>query len=171
MYMSRLSKYLLVFVLLVFVLACNFVTQPIRDVQEGIQTVESIATAIPIQTLQAFPSMVPTLEGIASAIPEFDNYFDPQGTPASDWQGVPIMPQATAGQEFDNNTYSFRTDAAPQEVVDYYNDQLVKLGWSQTFNLPIDDNGGIAVFSKDNNLLTITITSLEGSTTVILALV
>jgi hypothetical protein len=169
--MSRFSKYLLVFALLVFVLACNFVTQPIRDVQEGIQTVESIVTAIPVQTLQAFPSIVPTLEGIASAIPEFDNYFDPQGTPASEWMGVPIMPQAIAGQGFDDNTYSFKTDASAQAVLDYYNDQLATLGWSQTFNMPVDADGGIAVYSKSSSILTVTVTTLDGSTIVILSLV
>jgi hypothetical protein len=169
--MSRLSKYLIGFVLLVFVLACNFVTQPLHKVQDTVQTVESLATALPVETLQAFPSVMPTLEGIASAIPKFDNYFDPQGTPVSEWRGVPIMSAAIAGQEFDNNTYSFKTDAAAQEVVDYYNDQMIKLGWSKTFDMPIDADGGIAVFSKGDNILTVTITSLEGSTVVILALV
>ncbi len=158
--------------LLVFVLACNFVTQPFQDVREAVETVESIATAVPIETLQALPSVMPTLEGIASAIPEFDNYFDPQGTPASEWKGVPIMPQATAGQEFDNNnTYSFKVDAAPQAVVDYYNDEMVKLGWSKTFDTPVDASGGLAVYSKNSSLLTVTVTSLDGSTVVILALV
>jgi hypothetical protein len=169
--MSRVSKYLLVLVLLVFALACNFVTQPFRDVREAVETVESIATALPVETLQAFPSVVPTLEGIASAIPEFDNYFDPQGEPLSDWRGVPIMPQATAGQEFDNNTYSFKTDASVQAVVDFYNEEMVKLGWSKTFDMPVDASGGLAVYSKDSSLLTVTITSLDGSVVVILSLV
>ena len=111
--MSRLSKILSLIVLLVFLLACNFVTQPLNDAQNLSQTAQAvasslpietlqaaasqIASAIPAETLQALPSAVPTLEALASALPDFGNMFNPQGTPVQDWRGIPILPEATAG--------------------------------------------------------------------------
>ena len=168
--MSRLSKYLLVFTLIVFVLACNTVTRPIRDAQEAVETVQSFATSMPLETLQSFATNMPveTLQSISSAIPNFGDMFNPQGEPVTEWNGIPVMPQATAGQEFaDSNTYSFKADATVKEATDYYDAEMDKLGWSSTFNLPGDENAAALVFSKDNNIATITIT-LQGDAIVVL---
>lgn len=174
--MSRISKALLLVFVVVFVLACNFVTQPINDAQEAVETVQSLATALPIETLQALPSALPmeTIEAIASEIPDFENFnfFDPQGDPVAEWMGLPIMSQATAGQEFpDSNTYSFKVDATAQEVKEFYDGQLADLGWDSVLNLPVADDGGILSFSKDSNFLTVTISKIDGTIVVVLSLV
>ena len=169
--MSRLSKFLFVAALVVFALACNLVTQPINDVQNLAGTAEAIATSMPVETLQALSSAVPTFEALASAIPDFGKYFDPQGTPAAEWNGIPIMPQATAGQEFDEKTYSFKANVTVQEVYDFYNQQLVSLGWSQSVSLPATDAGGLLGFSKEDTVLTITVTTVNDATVVLLKLV
>jgi len=178
--MSRLSKVLSISVVVVFVLACNFVTQPIDDVQNLAQTAQALGTTIPIETLQALPSLIPaeTLQALPSAFPTiealataFGDVLNPQGTPVQEWNGIPIMPQATAGQEFsENNTYSFKGAMTVQEVQDFYSEQLTALGWNQPFSLPMEAEGGIIVFQKDNSTLTIAVTSAEGSTVVILTL-
>jgi hypothetical protein len=173
--MSRLSKYLLLIVVLVFVLACNFVTQPIDDVQNLAGTAESIASALPIETLQALPSALPleTIQaGIPTDLPNLDEYdfFNPEGTPLSEWNGVPIMPGATVGEEFNEYTYSFKVNSSVEDAVAYYKDELVKLGWSSTFDLPVAGEGGILLYSKDDSLLTLTFTSLEGETIIVLTL-
>lgn len=185
--MSRLSKILSFIVLLVFLLACNFVTQPLNDAQNLAQTAQALGTAIPIETLQALPSAiasaipaetlqalpsaVPTLEALASALPDFGNMFNPQGTPVQEWRGIPILPEATAGQEFsENNTYSFKANVTAKDIQDFYNEKLAALGWSQPFSLPIESEGGLMVFRKDNNSLAITITPSEGSVVVLLVL-
>lgn len=185
--MSRLSKILSLIVLLVFLLACNFVTQPLNDAQNLSQTAQAvasslpietlqaaasqIASAIPAETLQALPSAVPTLEALASVLPDFGNMFNPQGTPVQDWRGIPILPEATAGQEFsENNTYSFKANVTAKDIQDFYNEKLAALGWSQPFSLPIESEGGLMVFRKDNNSLAITITPSEGSVVVLLVL-
>ena len=107
--MSRLSKILSLTVVVLFVLACNFVTQPINDAQNLAKTAQALGTALPVETLQALPSLIPaeTLQALPSAVPtleaiatQFGGFFDPQGTPVQEWKGIPIMPQATAGQEF-----------------------------------------------------------------------
>jgi hypothetical protein len=172
--MTRSSKLLLSFVLIIFVLACSSITQPIDDVKNLAGTAESIASAFPIETLQAIPSAVSveTLQAIPSSIPNLEefNYFDPQGTPLSEWKGVPIMSGATAGQEFNENTYSFKVTATTQEVQEYYKTELVNLGWSSTFDLPIEGEGGIMLYSRDDSLLTLTLTSLDGETVIVLTM-
>ncbi len=178
--MSRLSKFLLVTLIVVFMLACNLVTQPIKDAQNLAGTAQALGTAIPIQTLQALGSAIPmeTLQALPSAAPtiealatEFGNFLNPQGTPLQEWKGIPIMTQATAGQEFsENNTYSFRAAVTIKEVQDFYNENLTALGWTSSFNLPSEGDAGLMVFQKDNNTLTITITSSEGSVVVLLTL-
>jgi hypothetical protein len=168
--MSRLSKFLFVAALVVFALACNLVTQPINDVQNLAGTAEAIATSMPVETLQALSSAVPTFQALASAIPDFGKYFDPQGTPSTEWNGIPIMPQATAGQEFNEKTYSFKANVKVQEVYDFYNEKLASLGWSQSMSMPVTDAGGLLAFSKDDAVLTITIASSENSTVVLLNL-
>src|ERR1700752_3482099 len=129
--MSRLNKLISVTILVLFILACNFVTQPIRDVQNVAGTAQSFASALPVETLQALASQIPaeTLQALPSAIPsfealatEFGNMFNPQGTPVESWNDIPIMPEATSGQEFDEKTYSFKTDATVQEVQNYYSE-------------------------------------------------
>jgi len=179
-YMSRLSKFLFVSGVVVFVLACNFVTQPVKDVQNLAGTAEAIGSAIPIQTLQALPSTIPmeTLQALPSVAPtiealatQFGNSLNPQGTPAQEWKGIPIMPQATAGQEFsENNTYSFKADVTTQEVQDFYDEKMKALGWNQSLNLPGGTEGGFMAFQKDSSILTIVITSSDGSIVVLLTL-
>jgi len=161
--------------LIVFALACNFVTQPIDDVQDLAGTAESIATSFPLETLQALPSALPleTIQaGIPTDLPDLDefNYFNPEGTPLSEWNGIPIMPQATSGEEFNDGTYSFKVNAFPEEVQDYYKTELINLGWESTFDLPVEGSGGIMLYSNSDNLLTVTISVFEGDTVVILTL-
>jgi hypothetical protein len=179
-YMSRLSKFLLISAVVVFMLACNFVTQPIKDAQNLAGTAQSFATAIPIETLQALPSVIPmeTLQALPSTVPTiealatvFGDVLNPQGTPAQEWKGIPIMPQATAGQEFsENHTYSFKANVTTKEVQDFYNEKMTALGWNQPFSLPGGTEGGVMAFQKDNSILTITITSSEGSVVVLLTM-
>ena len=170
--MSRLSRILLVSGLIVFALACNFVTQPIRDAQDTVSTVQSVASALPLETIQAFATSLPreTLEAVSSAMPNFGNMFDPQGEPVSEWNGIPIMSQATAGQEHDANNYSFKFTGTAKEAQDFYDAGMKGLGWSSMFSMPGDENGAVLAFQKDSKILTITIVTTEGSTVVVLTM-
>jgi hypothetical protein len=178
--MSRLSKYLAISLVIVFVLACNFVTQPIKDTQELAGTAQALGTLVPIETLQALPSLIPaeTLQALPSVAPtleamatQFGGLFNPQGTPVQEWRGIPIMSQATTGQEFpENNTYSFKANVTTKEVQDFYNEKLSALGWKQAMSFPVEAEGGLIFFQKDSNTLTITMAASEGITTVVLTM-
>ena len=182
--MSRLSKILSLAAVILFVLACNFVTQPVKDVQNLAGTAQSLATAVPIQTLQALPSAIAsvipkeTLEALPSVAPtlealatQFGNTLNPQGTPVEEWRGIPVMPQATAGQEFSaNNTYSFKANATAQQVLDFYKEKMKNLGWNETLNMPGGTEGGFMAFQKDNSILTVVITPSDGAVVVLLTM-
>jgi hypothetical protein len=170
-------------IFIVFLLACNFATQPINDAQNLAQTAQAVASSIPMETiqaigsvipaetLQALPSMAPTLEALASSMPDIGNMLNPQGTPLQEWRGVPVMPQAVAGQEFsENNTYSFRANAAAEDVQNFYNTELTALGWSQPFSFPFGPEGGAMAFRKDQSSLAVTVIPSEGSVVVLLVL-
>ncbi|MFT3893819.1 MAG: hypothetical protein QM730_19485 [Anaerolineales bacterium] len=168
--MSRTAKILLLVMLVVFTLACNAIDQRVNQVQDAAKTVEAIGTAIPIETLQALPSALPqeTLQAVASEMPDFNSMFNPQGTPVSEWNGIPVMPQASAGQEADANNYSFKFTGTTQEAVDFYNAEMVKLGWTSMFSMPGNNNGAVLAFQKDSTVLTITIVTTDADTVVVL---
>ncbi len=182
--MSRLSKFLALLIVVVFLLACNAVTQPFKNAQDLAKTAEAIGTAIPIQTLEALPSeipagtldalpsLAPTLEAMVTEIPGVGNVMNPQGTPAQTWKEIPIMPQATAGQEFtQSNMYSFKAIATVQDAEKFYTDSLTAAGWKQPFGTTTQGDTAIMFFQKENTSLTVTIMSSQGSTLVILTLV
>ena len=58
--MTRLTKFISLTILVLFILACNTVTQPMKDVQNLAGTAESFATAMPIDTLKAVAKLVLT---------------------------------------------------------------------------------------------------------------
>jgi hypothetical protein len=157
--MSRLSKYLLLVTLIVFILACNTVTKPITDTKNFANTAESFASALPIETFQAFATNMPvsTLEAVASEMPDLTNMFNPQGEPVSEWNGIPIMSDATAGQELSSTSYSFATPSDPKAIEDFYNLKLKDLGWNSMFGSQVSDQGGFMLFQKGQSALTVTI--------------
>jgi len=176
-YMSRLSKILLVSFVIVFVLACNFVTQPISDVQNLAKTAEALGTAIPIETLQALPSLIPaeTLQALPSMAPTvealataYGDLLNPQGTPVEEWNGIPVMPEAVAGQEA-QGMYSYKANVTSEAAAEFYTTRLTALGWKEQFNQPGETT--ILFYLKEGQSLTITIAPFEeGSRLIWLAL-
>jgi hypothetical protein len=175
--MSRIPKFLLLFVLIVFVLACNVVSQPIKNVQNVAGTAESLATSMPdvASTIQSaatnLPGMASTIEAAGTNLPDIGQMFNPHGTPVSEWNGIPIMPGAIAGQEFEKNNYSFKIPGAVKDATDFYIAALPELGWTTTITLPGSDQGAVLLFSKESKFLTVTITLVDGNVVVLLTFV
>jgi hypothetical protein len=162
-YMSRISRVLLLLILLVFALACNFVTQPLNQAQDAVETVQSLATALPIETIQSFATALPlaTIEALPSSMPDIGNAVNPQGEPLSEWNGIPVMPSATSGEET-GGIYSFKTTSTVQEVFDYYKAEMTNLGWNEFFSMPETGSGALLTYEKDSHMVTVTITT-DGS--------
>lgn len=139
-------------------LACGLITNPINDAKSIASTAEAVATSMPIQTLEALPS----------AMPDVGQYLNPTGAPVSQWNNIPVMPQATAGQEFNKTTYSFKASGITEaDVQTFYNDKLKALGWSSTFSAQGGSQGGIMLFTKDTSVLSITITTVDQNVVVL----
>ena len=157
--MSRLSKILLGSVINLFILSCALVTKPINDAEKAASTAKAFASALPIETIEAISTTIPlqTLEALPSQIPDYGNYFSPTGTPVSDWNGIPVMLQAIAGQEFDDKTYSYTVPLSASDVQTFYNQKMEELGWSSSFGFQATQEGGFLLFQKDSDFVTITI--------------
>ena len=157
--MSRLFKILMASILALFILACGLISGPVADIEKAASTAESFASAIPVDTIEALTTVIPvqTIEALPSEIPDYGNYFSPTGTPVEQWNGIPVMPQATVGQEFNSNTYSYTVPLPATDVQTFYNQKMEELGWSSAFGFQASEEGGILLFQKDSDLLTITI--------------
>ncbi|MCC6499917.1 MAG: hypothetical protein IT313_06580 [Anaerolineales bacterium] len=158
--MSRILKVLLVVSVVTFTLACSLVTNPINDVKNTANTAQAfateaigLATAMPLETLGAIPTQ----------LSQFGNYFDPQGTPVAEWNGIPIMSQATAGQEFDANNYSFKFSGTVKEAVDFYTAALSGTGWSPVITVPGDEQFSSLIYQRESGILTVSITNTDSA--------
>ena len=157
--MSRTYKLFLVVVLAVFILACNLITTPINNIGDAASTAQAFASEMPFETLQALATAVPvqTFEALPSAIPDIGQYFDPSGTPVDQWNTIPIMPQATVGQEFSASTYSYTVPIPATDVQQFYTQKMEELGWTSPFGFQVSKEGGILFFQKESEFVTITI--------------
>jgi hypothetical protein len=159
--MSRLTKILFIPALIVFVLACSTVTQPFNNVKNGVSTAQSMASNIPnlASTVESVATNMPveTLQAITTSLPDVAQMFNPQGEPVKDWNNIPIMTDATAGQEFSATSYSFATPSDAKTIEDFYNSKLKDLGWNSMFGSQVSDQGGLMLFQKDKSTLSVTI--------------
>ena len=151
--MSRIHGYLLLSILIVTALACGVITNPIAGAKDLAATAQALASAIP------------------SGLPDVGKYLNPQGTPVSEWNGIPVMTQATAGEEFSKNTYSYRvTGVQESDVQTFYADKLKAAGWTSPFSAQGGSAGGIMLFTKESSVLSITITKSDQDLVVLLSL-
>lgn len=104
----------------------------------------------------AQPTPTPTPTGTFAAVPTRTATRAPTHTPspptetpgtASEWNGIPIMPGAVAG-DGDEESYVFTIQATPQEVQEYYELELGKLGW-QLSAQEDDDASLLLIFIND----------------------
>jgi hypothetical protein len=168
--MSQLPRTMLLLMLVVFGLACSLISAPVSQVQNLASTAEAFATSIP-STAEALATSIPSSIANMPHIPDVSAYLNPTGAPVSDWSGVPIMLQATSGEEFTKSTYSYKTPLMPQaDVESFYDTKLKALGWTSEFSASTGAQGGILVFSKEGKVLTITVAKADQDTVVMLIL-
>ena len=126
-------------------------------------------TAIPTLTLTAIPALtlISTPFPPTSA-PDAVAALAPEGQPASEWNGIPIMPDAIAG-EGDEESYVFTIKATPQQVQEYYQLELGKLGW-QPSATGDGDSSLTLIFTNDASA-TLTISLIAKGDNVLVLLV
>jgi hypothetical protein len=90
-------------------------------------------------------------------------YSNPVGTPLQTWHDVPIMPQATSGQEFQSDIYSYKAAASLEQGTKFYSDKSKSLNWSCTLVTGYGGTGSGANHSSTFmcNGITVIVTSFD----------
>lgn len=125
-------------------------------------------TALPTLTLTVLPTAPTNTSVPPTQIPDAVSSLRPEGQPASEWNGIPIMPEAIAG-EGDEESYVFTIKATPQQVQEYYQLELGKLGW-QPFSTDNGDSSLMLMFTN-NASATLTISIIAKGDQVLVLLV
>jgi hypothetical protein len=146
--------------LLLFILVFASCTNLIQPDPTVIPTLTFTALSIPTLTKTPFqPTNTP--DTVAALVPE--------SQPASEWNGIPIMPNAIAG-EGDEESYVFTVKASPQQVQEYYQLELGKLGW-QLFGAGNGNSSSLMLMFTNNASTTLTISVIAKGDEVLVLLV
>ena len=78
------------------------------------------APVTPAATVNPLLATAEAMAGSAIIMTSYSQYLDPVGTPLTSWKNIPIMPQATAGQEFTANIYSYKAAATLAQALQFY---------------------------------------------------
>jgi hypothetical protein len=78
--------------------------------------------------------------------------FSSTNRPLTEWNGIPIMPQAIAGQLANHGTYAFKIPVDSGTIESYYSDKLKSLGWNLA-----DSRWQGMKFTKDKSVLLVTL--------------
>jgi WD40 repeat protein len=94
----------------------------------------------------------------------------PANEPASTWNELPIMPQAIAGDE-DDTGYYFTVEATVDEIQDFYQVEMAKLGWEYLGTGELEEGTLEKIyhfFQQDNEIALISIYSLDDNVSYVL---
>jgi len=115
----------------------------------GLMPLFSSPTVTPTSTPDtAATSIASTLHEMSSGTPIA---FTSTEKPLTNWNGIPIMPQATAGQEVEHDRYSFQVPVDSGKIESFYNEALKSLGWN-----PVDHQWLGTEYTKDKRTLLVT---------------
>jgi hypothetical protein len=130
------------------------------------------ATAFAATATQDYLNNLSAIGPMADLL-QISQYFNPVGTPLANWHGVPVMTQATAGQEFKADIYSYRASATYNTAAQFYNQQAGTLNWSCFSATSTAGTGSYADHSV--NMLcqgfTIVMTSFDNDTSHVLVVI
>jgi hypothetical protein len=89
------------------------------------------ATLLPTETQTSAPTdtVVPATAVQASETPDIFAELNPMSTPAKEWNGVPIMPGALAG-DGGETSYYFTTKSTADDIHAFYDEALPKVGYA-----------------------------------------
>lgn len=122
-------------------------------------------TAIPTSTFTFTPSPAPTATvtqtPTSTALPPTEtpdviSALVPAGEPESEWNGIPIMPGAIAG-DGDAGAYRFTIKASRDEIQAYYESGLRKLGWSLLAAGEGEAGAVIMIFMREGETLSVSL--------------
>jgi len=114
------------------------------DYFDGPLTYEFVAIGIPYEAVEA------TAEAAL-----------PVGTPLADWNGIPIMPGAIAGDEA-GGAYQFTITASLDEITSFYQTELSNLGYELTLDVNETEGRAQLNFQKESTIGAVYIVPIGG---------
>ncbi|HCS39725.1 MAG TPA: hypothetical protein DIW44_09105 [Anaerolineaceae bacterium] len=145
--MKTIYKAIVLSILVIVLASCSSFAPKLTETPIPTATNAPIPTSTPKPTIIA---VTPTETPSKPVLPM------PSGKPSSEWEGIPIMPNAIAG-EGDNLGYSFTINASPDEIQKYYELELGKLGWSIFATGQGKTDTVLLIFMKDGGTLSVSI--------------
>ncbi len=143
--MKTISKAIMILSVLFIALAsCNtFASKPT-------ETPAPTKISLPTSTNTPESTNTPTETVSAPVLPM------PSGKPSSEWEGIPVMPNAIAG-EGDSKGYSFTINASLDEIQKFYETELTKLRWNMFASGEGTTGASLLIFMKDADTLSVSI--------------
>ena len=141
-----MKKLIPVSLLLLTLTACSNILPP---TPVGIPTFTAVLPAT--ATVTQAPTVTPSLP---NETPGAGAELLSEGQPAMEWNGIPIMPGALAG-EGDEEGYVFTIQATPESVQEYYQLELGKLGWQLSSQEEGDSSMMLIFINSASEILTI----------------
>jgi hypothetical protein len=130
------------------------------------QTLAPTDTILPTATTDPQSVTLQAQVGSMGFLMNISQYFHPVGTPLQSWHDVPVMPQATAGQEFSVQVYSYVAAATLAEAQQYYAAKAAALGLTNPVHSGSTGVGGQGVnsFTYFSSELAIELLSYDNDT-------
>jgi hypothetical protein len=123
-------------------------------------------TTVPSETLISTLVNSSTSTPILVYSPTYDLPL-PSGNPVSSWNGIPIMPDAISGEEKEDG-YSYTIKAFAEQVMDFYNAEMSKIGWKFYTTGRGETGSLLLMYQKDDKTCTVSIFDHGGLTLVLL---
>ena len=124
---------------------------------EGMSLFENVITTISFSKNTISDDTSPTEPNADFPLPI------PTGEPVVEWSGLPIMPQAIAGDEGEGSYY-FTVEATFEEVETFYESEMQLLGWN-LLGVGEGENGALLmIFQKGDAVASVSILLLNEST-------
>jgi hypothetical protein len=129
-------------------------------------TTEPPVTATAASLIDAYAATMMAEFGSMGALTNVGQYFHPVGTPVQNWHNIPIMSQATAGQEFNANVYSYIAAATLAQARQFYESKAGSLGLINSPGTGYSGTGTNASHNVDfmSHNVSIVLTSFDNDT-------
>ncbi len=149
--MKTIDKAIVFSFLVIALASCNMLAPKPTETPTPTETSLPTSTNTPLPTLT--PTQIPVPPTETPFAPDLPT---PSGLPLSEWEGIPMMLNAIAG-DGDSGVYRFTINASSDEITNFYGNELGKLGWNLLARGQSTTNSILLIFVKDPSVLTVSI--------------
>lgn len=149
--MKIIAKAMFLLVLVSLSTACSSLAPQPTGTPIPTETQAPTSTSTPEPTSTPTDTPVPPTETPSAPVLQL-----PVGEPADEWEGIPVMPNAIAG-EGDSAGYTFIIAASLEEIQTFYEQELAKLGWNMFASGQGATDAVLLIFMQGTDILSFSI--------------